>query len=496
MSKSWEQILGGYASDTLTEEEKRQLFEAALHDQTLFDTLADEEALKALLADPSARQQILASLQASGNPNGAVSSHRSWLRWFRQPSALAWAGSIAAMGLALIFGWQMEKDWGPMVQQEQEAERSVSQVEDSDKNEEVFRSQEPETAEMKEQNQDLQKKDQMLPERAAGISTPVPSPQPSTIAQASKELESMHQPLPQVRSEDIPRKEVKKERRLKGLKAKESVTQPPESAINVPEEELMVASSVASPEAEEKGLQQLARAPSFADRLQGGDAISFRSAKELFYANKSRRVDAVGEELDGMRAQQLLGGTPSKAEKALTEEVLDLKDPKAVVQDFSQGQTRGIRYSFVRRGADGKDEAIDITQFSGKLSELLLAIEANVSGHLYVLTAYGKGKWQLLSPESLNIPRSSDGAIQVKAYQPVNFALTQVTNTLGKPVVSSITVLLASTLLGELGRWLGVEESQGELEGSLTEPTAAEVFIADPSLEPGVPLQVNISFEN
>ncbi len=45
MPKSWEQILGGYATDTLTEEEKRQLFEAALHDQTLFDTLADEEAL-------------------------------------------------------------------------------------------------------------------------------------------------------------------------------------------------------------------------------------------------------------------------------------------------------------------------------------------------------------------------------------------------------------------------------------------------------------------
>jgi hypothetical protein len=39
MSKSWEQILGGYATDTLTEEEKLQLFEAALHDQTLFDVM-------------------------------------------------------------------------------------------------------------------------------------------------------------------------------------------------------------------------------------------------------------------------------------------------------------------------------------------------------------------------------------------------------------------------------------------------------------------------
>jgi hypothetical protein len=495
MSKSWEQIIGGYASDTLTEEEKRQLFEAALHDQTLFDALADEEALKALLADPSARQQILASLQASGNPNGTASSHRSWLRWFRQPSSLAWAGSIAAMGLALIFGWQMEKDWGPLVEQEQQMEPSMSQDEDKDKNEEVFRSQETEVFQMKEQAQDLRKKDQMELERVARLSAPVSSPQPSTIAKASKNSERMRQPSPQVRSDDIPRKKVKKERRLK---AKESVTQPPESAIvqNVPEEELMVAPSVASPEVEEKGLQQLARAPSFADRLQGGDAISSPSARELFYANKSRRVDAVGEELDGMRAQQLLGGTTSKAEKALTEEVSDLKDSQEVVQDFSQGETRGIRYSFVRRGRDGKEEAIDITQFSGKLSELLLAIESNVSGHLYVLTAYGKGKWQWMSPESLNVLRSSDGAIQVRAYQSVTFALTQVTDTLGKPVVSSITMLLATTPLGELGRWLGVEGSQGELEGSLTEHTATEVFIADPSLESGTPLRVNIPLEN
>ena len=53
MSKSWEQILGGYATGTLTEEEKRKLFETALHDQTLFDALADEEALRVLLANPA-----------------------------------------------------------------------------------------------------------------------------------------------------------------------------------------------------------------------------------------------------------------------------------------------------------------------------------------------------------------------------------------------------------------------------------------------------------
>jgi hypothetical protein len=141
MSKSWEQILGGYATDTLTKEEKRQLFEAALHDQTLFDALADEEALKALLADPNARQRILDSLQASGNPHKATIASARRRSWFRQPSSLAWAGSIAAAGLALIFGWQMNKDWGSIVQQEQQAERSVSDDKKSDNDEVAFRAQ-------------------------------------------------------------------------------------------------------------------------------------------------------------------------------------------------------------------------------------------------------------------------------------------------------------------------------------------------------------------
>jgi hypothetical protein len=387
------------------------------------------------------------------------------------------------MGLALIFGWQMEKDWGPLVEQEQQVERSIFQDEDDARNEEVFRSQPPQIAEMKEQPQDLQKKDQREPERVAGLSAPVSSPPPSTIAKAPKDSERMRQPSPQVGSEGILRQEVKKERRLK---AKKSVAQPPESAIvqNVPEEELMVAPSVASPEAEEKGLQQLARAPSFADRLQGGNAISSPSASELFYANKSRRVDAVGEELDGMRAQQLLGGTTSKAEKALTEEVSDLKKSREAVQDDSQGQTRGIRYSFVQRAADGNDGAIDITKFSGKWSDLQLVIESNVSGHLYVLTDYGNGKWKFISPELLNVPRSSDGAIQVKPYQPLNFALSQVTNTLGKPVVSSLMVLLSSIPIVDLSQWLGNNLDMSRLQIEDADGTIFVVTMTPESVEP------------
>ena len=54
-----EKLLGGFAADTLTSEEKKALYAAALQDQQLFNALADEQALKELLADPAARAQAI-----------------------------------------------------------------------------------------------------------------------------------------------------------------------------------------------------------------------------------------------------------------------------------------------------------------------------------------------------------------------------------------------------------------------------------------------------
>jgi hypothetical protein len=58
-----EKLLGGFATGTLSAQEKTELFAAALKHQELFDALADEEALRELLADPKARQQLLEVLE-------------------------------------------------------------------------------------------------------------------------------------------------------------------------------------------------------------------------------------------------------------------------------------------------------------------------------------------------------------------------------------------------------------------------------------------------
>lgn len=87
-----QKLLGGYATDTLNEAERRALFEAALEDQELFDALAKDQALRDVLREPAARRQLIAALGPEREPFGA----RAW-RWWRQPAALAMAGGLAGV---------------------------------------------------------------------------------------------------------------------------------------------------------------------------------------------------------------------------------------------------------------------------------------------------------------------------------------------------------------------------------------------------------------
>ena len=92
-------LLGGYATGTLTEAERRALFAAALEDQALFDALADEEALRELLADSGTRARLLALL--------AEPARKPAVPLWCRPASLGLAASILAavgVGLALRHG--------------------------------------------------------------------------------------------------------------------------------------------------------------------------------------------------------------------------------------------------------------------------------------------------------------------------------------------------------------------------------------------------------
>ena len=83
-------LLGGYATGSLTEAERKALFEAALEDQELFDELAGEQVLKEVLDEPGARQRLLSALESG--------PHRDV--WWMRP----WPWAAAIVTLAVVLG--------------------------------------------------------------------------------------------------------------------------------------------------------------------------------------------------------------------------------------------------------------------------------------------------------------------------------------------------------------------------------------------------------
>jgi len=93
-----QKLLGGYATGTLTPEEQQVLFDAALDDQDLFDTLAREQALRDLLRDPACKAQLLAALDQKP------------LRWYERLAQswrpIAAVVAMAGVGAIAVVVWQ------------------------------------------------------------------------------------------------------------------------------------------------------------------------------------------------------------------------------------------------------------------------------------------------------------------------------------------------------------------------------------------------------
>jgi hypothetical protein len=75
-----QRLMGAYATGSLTENERKLLYDAALDDQDLFDQLAHEHALKELIDEPGARDRLIASL-VPAETAGSVGGWRKPLAW-------------------------------------------------------------------------------------------------------------------------------------------------------------------------------------------------------------------------------------------------------------------------------------------------------------------------------------------------------------------------------------------------------------------------------
>jgi len=90
MTDDVHKLLAGYATNTLTESERRELFDASLHDAELFAALADEQALRDLLDDPAARTELLARIDPA-----PVAFRDRFAAWLRRPATVAVLGTAA-----------------------------------------------------------------------------------------------------------------------------------------------------------------------------------------------------------------------------------------------------------------------------------------------------------------------------------------------------------------------------------------------------------------
>ncbi len=97
-------LVGGYATGTLSDAERKELFAAALDDQKLFDALADEEALRELLDDPAYRRELSAALADTDASLG-----EKLRAWWKRPLPLALAGAVVTLAVALVVVLQPEQ---------------------------------------------------------------------------------------------------------------------------------------------------------------------------------------------------------------------------------------------------------------------------------------------------------------------------------------------------------------------------------------------------
>jgi hypothetical protein len=96
MTDDVRKLLAGYATGTLSDAERRTLFEAALTDEDLFAAISDEEPLRELLSEPASRAELLARIEPA-----PVAFRERFAAWLRRP-VIAGGLAVAALAVAVV----------------------------------------------------------------------------------------------------------------------------------------------------------------------------------------------------------------------------------------------------------------------------------------------------------------------------------------------------------------------------------------------------------
>lgn len=373
-----EKLLGGFAADTLTPEERAQLYKAALQDQQLFNALADEQALKELLADPAVRRRLLQALNQPGASEAG--GYLPWLDWLRRPAGLALAGGLAAAVFAVVLGTKIYQDslkQSAQLVTTEESKPATPRLQDVPSPEPAVTAMQERAKAGAEPPTDVKKKDALtdkLTRREQPAKLSAPAEQPAADLARDKRSEQDESPKPA------------------GVAGALSDNVAEEVASSVDKEQL--AKSSAPPAAIPEPAPMLPPAGAAATSA----ATPTPSARALFYAAEPGRSDrrAMAEE----KEREL---------KSLSESAPQASRPERKLERFSetskargaaaQFKPLGLRYSFVVRGADGQEHEVDAAIAAKSEGAAWLTVETNQEAYLQLWKTVGASTPQLLFPE-------------------------------------------------------------------------------------------------
>jgi hypothetical protein len=408
-----EKLLGGFAADTLTTEEKQQLYAAALQDQQLFNALADEQALKELLADPAVRHRLLQALNQT-RTSGAGSS-LSWLDWFRWPAGLAYAGGLAAAVLAVVLGTKIYQDSLKQAAQSVATEdtkpmtpptpaASPSQPAPTTEAELKAKQNAAPTAEPEKKEELVDK----FARRERPAAPPAPQQQPASNVARDSVLQRAEQ--------DEARRQIDAPAAALG-KSQEPLTGTVQQKAAAAPAPLAVAPAPTA-------IQAQANAPTAAG--------SAASARALFYSAEPARLD------QGVREPE-----HEQTLKSTTEARRSLRSESKVERFSATGAAAqlkplGLRYGFAIREADGKAQETDAATALKSGDHARLSIEVNQDAYVQIWKRKGSSTPQLWFPTK----ETGQTSIQVPAGRRQGIPLTE------EDKAASLTVRLSRVPLG------------------------------------------------
>jgi hypothetical protein len=363
-----EKLLGGFAADTLTPEEKQSLYTAALQDQQLFNALADEQAFKELLADPEVRRRVLASLEQESTSDAG--GFLSWLDWFRRPAGLALAGGLSAAALAVVLGIRIYQD-------------SLRHAAESIATEEV-KSVTPQAVEPQAKaKENLAPAD--LPKKDTSIDT------------LAKRERSAPPPSKNDRTSDVAGDSLKRRSQQDEVhsQAEAPVAALSRSAEEVPSpaDQKLAASSAQPATAPE---------PKHIQTPVGGRVAATTtpalSARALFYGGEPDRADTRSMAKEQEQAMKPLAESAPQANRFERKQE-GLSQLGKAAGTVAHLRPLGLRYSFLVRGTDGQEREVDSATALKSTEPVQLTVEANQEAYLQVWGRGGSSTPQLLWPE-------------------------------------------------------------------------------------------------